>query len=137
MTLRLEYCCTKAEMKEAESLHECEHYGRGSKWRVRLKFFGIVALAAPLLYFRFRREIAPEDRVWFVALVVVVYIAIVLFRRMTRQKTDQVVRLEVSEKEVVLNNSKGRTTILWSGFSQCLESANLFVLLDRPKALLY
>jgi len=137
LKFQLEYSCTDAEMKEAEALQLRQHYGGGSKWRTRLVLFGILALAIAALYIRFKREIAPRDRFWFIALVVVVYIALLIFKRVTRRKTDGVVRLEVSEREVVFNSDNGRTAMLWSAFSRCLESPNLFVLVDRPKTILY
>jgi hypothetical protein len=54
-----------------------------------------------------------------------------------RRKANRLVRLEVSERELVFNNGNGRTAMQWSAFSQCIESPNLFVLVDRPKAILF
>jgi hypothetical protein len=137
MTLQLEYTCTEAEMKEAQSLNLHRQCGGGPKWRSRFIFYAFVGVIAALVYLRFKMEIAPKDRLWFVALVVVVFIALQFFKRMTRQKADKLVRLEVSEREVVFITGAGRTVMPWSAFSQCLESPTLFALLDRPKHLLY
>jgi hypothetical protein len=43
--VHLEYRCTEAEMKEAQSLHLQHHVGGGSKWRAQAALFGILALA--------------------------------------------------------------------------------------------
>lgn len=83
------------------------------------------------------KTIEAADREWFAALAVVIFFAFFIFKRMTRRKSDDLVRLEVSDRELVFNGRNGRTALLWSGFSQCLESPNLFVLLDRPKTILY
>jgi hypothetical protein len=137
MTLQLEYSCTEAELKEAQSLHLLQRYGGGSKWRARLAQFGILVAVIAVICFRFTTEIERKDRLWFVALAVVIYIALLAFKRKTKRKPDQIVRLEVSEHEVVFNNGNARTSMPWSAFSQCLESPNLFALLDRRKAILY
>jgi len=49
--------------------------------RSRIIFYLFVAVIAALVYLRFKMEIAPEDRLWFVALVVVVFIALQFFKR--------------------------------------------------------
>jgi membrane protein implicated in regulation of membrane protease activity len=99
--------------------------------------FGLLVLAGAAVYSRFKREVATEDRARFIALVVVVYVAVLVFKRMTRRKTGGLVRLEVSERELVFREGNGRTEMLWSAFSRCLESPNLFVLVNRPKTILY
>ena len=135
--LQLEYSCTDADLKEAQTLQLRQHYGGGSKWRAHLVQFGFLVLAGAAVYFRFKHEVAPEDRPWFIALVVVLCVAFLIFKRLTHRKTDGLVRLEASEREVVFHDGKGRAEILWSGFSQCIESPNLFVLVNRPKTILY
>ncbi|HEY5913651.1 MAG TPA: YcxB family protein [Verrucomicrobiae bacterium] len=137
MTLQLEYSCTEAELKEAKVLQERQVYGRGSKWRARLVLFGLLALVLGGAYLRFKREMTPRERVWFVGMVVVIFVVLRIFQRITRRKTNGPVRLEFSEREVVIHGGGGRSAILWSGFSQCLESPNLFVLVDRTKAVLF
>ncbi len=137
MMLQLEYTCTEAELKEAQSLDLHRQCGSGPKWRSGVVYYAFIAFIATLVYLRFKMEIAPKDRLWFIALVVVIFIALQIFKGMTRRKTDQLVRLEVSEREVVFNSGNGHTALSWSAFSQCLESPNLYVLLDRPKLILY
>ena len=137
VNLQLEYSCTDAELKEAKTLQLRQHYGGGSKWRAQLVQYGFLVLAGAAVYFRFKREVATEDRAWFIALVVVVYVAVLIFKRMTRRKTGGLVRLEASERELTFRDGNGRTEMLWSAFSRCLESPNLFVLVNRPKTILY
>jgi len=137
MTLQLEYNCTEAEMKEAQSLNLHRQCGGGPKWRSRLAFYAFVAVAAALLYLRFKMEIAPKDRLWFIALVVMAFIALQFFKRFMRAKSHQTTRLELSDRELVFNTGNGRAAMPWSAFSQCLESPTLFVLLDRPKQIFW
>lgn len=137
MKLQLEYTCTDADLKEAKALQLRQRYGGGSKWRTQIVLWSFLLLAAGALYFRFTHEIQPNDRPWFIALVVIVYVFFLIFKRMTRRKTGRSVRLEISERELVFNGENGHTSMLWSAFSQCLESPNLFVLVDRPKAIVY
>src|SRR6266498_683440 len=99
--LQLEYICTEAEMREAQSLHERQHYGGGSKWRARLALYGLLALSVVPFYFRFRTEIEAKDRPWFIALVVVIFVGVLGLKRVTRRKSDQPTRLKVSERELV------------------------------------
>ncbi|HXI68906.1 MAG TPA: YcxB family protein [Verrucomicrobiae bacterium] len=137
MTLQLEYTCTEAEMKEAQSLNLQRQCGGGPKWRSQVIYWAFIAVVAVLVYLRFKMEIAPEDRTWFIALVVVVFIALQLFKRKTRRKLDEPARLEISERELVFTGSNGRTVMPWSAFSQCLESPALFVLINRARTILW
>src|SRR5262245_20281693 len=133
MKLQLEYSCTETETKEAESLHSQQKFGGAPKWVSRLVSYASLMLIAAGLYFRFRRRIAPEDRLWFIALALVVFIALLIVKRFTRAKSDQTIRLEISERELVFINSGSRTAMPWSAFSQCFESPTVFALLDRPR----
>lgn len=137
MTLQLEYQCTDAERKEAQSLNTHQQYGGGPKWRSALVQWLVITVLAVLVFLRFKMEIAAKDRIWFIALVVVVFIALQFFKRLNRTKTEGTIRLEVSERGLVLNGGSGRSELLWSAFSQCIESPNLFVMLDRPKLVLF
>lgn len=137
MTLQLEYTCTEAEVKAAQALHLRQHYGGGSKWRTRLILFGILVFTLAVGWLRFKTEVAPEDRWWFVTLVIVIFFAVLFFQRMAGRKRDKPTRLEISEREAVFIGSNGRTTMPWSAFGQCLESPALFVLINRPKTILW
>jgi len=138
MNLKLEYICTEAELKEAQKLNLHGQYGGGSKskWRGLAAYWGFIALAAVGLYFRFKTEIAPKDRWWFIMLVVVIFIALQFFKRLTKRKSDIPVQVEISESGVVFVGT-GRATMAWSAFSGCLESPTVFVLVSRSKTILY
>ena len=136
MTLKLEYSCTETELKEAQMLNSRQVYGGGSKWRARAAYWAFIALAAVALFYRFKTEIAPKDRWWFITLVVVILVALQIFKRMTRSKTGGAVQLEVSESGLVFRGG-GHTTMAWTAFSGCLESPALFVLVSRSKSNLY
>jgi hypothetical protein len=141
MTLQIEYSCTEVEMKEAQAFHLRQHYGRGSQWRARLVIFGLVAIAIGVEALRFFTEIAPRDRVRFLLLLLLVFAIVIpalrILKRLTRHRTRPLVRLEASEHQVVFTTEHGRNAIQWSAFGQCIESPNLFVLLDRPKRVLF
>jgi len=137
VTLKLQYRCTEGERKEAKKLQEYDFYGRGSRWRGRLVLGALLAIAAFGYALRFQREVAPEHKPWFVGLCAVIFLAIVIFKRITRQKIEDDAQLEISEREVTMGAGEGKTVIQWSGFSQCLESPNLFVLVNRSKTVLF
>jgi len=137
MNLQVEYSCTETETKEARSLHSHQQLGGGPKWRSQLISYALLVFVAGGLFFRFKREIAPEDRLWLIALATIVFIGLLVIQRFTRPKSDQAIRLEISERELVFINSGNRTAIPWSAFSKCLESPTVFALLDRSKQLLY
>src|SRR5262245_51653472 len=131
-TLQLEYTCTAAELKEAQELNLHRH----CKWRSRVINFGLIAFIAVALYFKFKTQIEPKDRIWFVGIVIVVFVALQILKRKVQRPANDRLRLEVSEQELVFNSSTGRVVRPWPTFSQCLESPTLFVLLDRTKHLL-
>jgi hypothetical protein len=45
-------------------------------------------------------------------------------------------KVEVSEKDFAILGPAAKVTMPWTAFSECLESTDLFVLLDRPKGML-
>jgi hypothetical protein len=137
MNLQLEYSCTKAEMEEAQSLQLQQQCGGGPKWRSRLILYSSLALGVALIYIRFKTEVPPADRLWVIALAVVVFITVLLVQRFTRTKSAEVIRLEISESELVFNNGSNRTATSWSAFSKSFESPTVFALLDRPGKLLF
>jgi hypothetical protein len=130
--LRLEYACTNAEMDQAQSLVLRKQLGGGSKWRTRLV---LILLSVGVLlggYFRFR-EIPPTYRVLILATAIAGSVLLVFFQRRLRKTVRDTTKLEISETELAVLGSASRVTMPWSAFSQCLESTDLFVLLDRPK----
>jgi YcxB-like protein len=145
ITLKTEYICTEAELKEAKTLNLQRQFGGGPKWRSTLFYLLFVGLLVVFLagdvLLRVKMEILPKDRFWFIGLFitlfVVVFTTMMYFKRKTRRKQDQPVRLQISEQELSFNGGNGQLTMPWSAFGQCLESESLFVLLDKPKRLLF
>lgn len=136
MTIQLEYSCTEQDLKEAKALGERESFGGGPRWRSTLVMLVVLVVVGTGLFFRFKAEIAPKDRPWFIALVVVIFAAVSYFNKKTRAKTGDIVRLEISERAIIFNGENSRTEMLWSGFSKCLETPNLFALLDNSKSVM-
>ena len=136
LPLKLEYICTDAELKEAQSLSLRQQLGGGSRWRTLLVLFVILAGVLTLLYFQFKTEIAPQYRPYFLVLVGVAFAFFFFKQRQVRKQPDLPTRLEVSEHGITILNDTTRIDVHWSGFSQCLESPNLFVLVDKPKRFL-
>jgi hypothetical protein len=133
-TLHLEYQCTEAEMKEARELQLRKQVGGGSKWRTRAIL--LLTLVAMLLggYFKLRREVAPANRPYVIAGFVVLCTFIYLVRKRLFKRGGLVpIRLEVSGTGFTIQASGSNVTMPWTAFSECLESPELFVLVDRPK----
>jgi uncharacterized membrane protein YidH (DUF202 family) len=131
--LQLEYICTDAEMQEAQSLNTRQQLGKGSRVRTYLVLFGILAFVLGLAYLQMRTEIAPQYRPWFLAFIAVVFVVLVFKRKLTRKGAKRPVNIELTDREVTIINDNARSSTQWSGFGQCLESPNLFVLVDKTK----
>jgi hypothetical protein len=136
-TLHLEYTCTGAEMEEAQSLSLRKHIGRGSKWLTRLVLFGLLLLMLVGFYFQTQREVSPVFRPYMYAGVFVVSIIVFLWQRRIRNRPRVSSRVEVTTADFTVLTGDSKVTVPWSAFSDCLESPNLFVLLDRPKGMLF
>ena len=136
-SLALEYACTAAERREAEELNLHRQLGRGSKWRTYLILFGMLGGMLLALYFQIAREVSSGRRPYVFAALLVLCFAIVFWRRRPRGNPPVTTRLEISENEVAIHSSESKVTMPWSAFSKVLESPNLFVLLDRPKGILW
>jgi YcxB-like protein len=135
--LTLEYACTEAERREAEELNLHRQLGRGSKWRTFLILFVMLGGMLLALYFKIARDVSPARRPYVFAALLVLCFVIVLWRRRARGDRPVPIRLEISENEVAIHSSESKVTVPWSAFGQVLESPNLFVLLDRPKGILW
>ncbi|HTV42550.1 MAG TPA: YcxB family protein [Candidatus Sulfotelmatobacter sp.] len=131
--LQLEYAVTDAEMREAKSLDLRRYLGKGSRTRTLLLLFTFFGALLTLAYFQVRTVVLPKYQplalAGFVALVCFLYYLQIRKRERTRKAT----KIEITEREINFNNEASRFSMLWSGFSQCMESPNLFVLLDQPK----
>src|SRR5262249_16316891 len=57
--------------------------------------------------------------------------------RKARKTVPATAKLEISETELAIVGPASRVAAPWSAFSQCLESPELFVLLDRPKKVIF
>lgn len=135
--LRLEYASTKAEREEAESLSLRHQLGGGSKWLTWFVLLAMVCAMLGLFYVQIVREVSPKHRPYVVAGLLVLIAAIFLFKRRVRKKGHSIAsQLEISEKEVAILSPESRVAFPWSAFSKCLESPNIFVLVDRPKTTL-
>jgi YcxB-like protein len=133
---QLEYNCSKAEIKEAESLNQHYKMGGGPKWRsgllIYLAFGGIILVA----YYRVRYEFSPEEQWLCIPVAVVVFITLRIIKRQNSKNATKSTRMEVSEQGLTTIAGDKRALTRWSGFGKCLESPNLFVLLDLSERLL-
>ena len=135
-TLRLEYTCTKADIEEAETLNLRKRLGGGSKWRTRVVLFALVALMAVEFYVRILRDLQREYWILAVAGVAGLTMVVMLVTRKWRDKPRTATNVEVTAADFSILGPNSKVTMPWSAFSECLESPNLFVLVDRPKATL-
>ena len=133
--LRLEYACTWAEIDQARSLQLRKQLGNGSKWRTNSVM--VVALVGIVLggWFRFR-EVPEGKRALMLAAIVGGSVLFTAFRRKLRKAGGDLTQVEISEAGVTILNGDSRVVMPWSTFGECLESAELFVLADRPKHML-
>jgi len=123
-------------MSEAQSLNLRRRFGRGSRARTLLVLFSILGGLLLLVYLRIRTEIAPKYQPLVLAGAGALFLIFHFGMRNSRKKPRQTARLEISDAGVAFNNPDSRVTMPWSGFSQCLESPTVFVLLDRPQGML-
>ncbi len=135
--LKLEYVLTDVELKKAQSLQLREHYTGKSGWRSWAILLGIMAAFLCLCYFRIRDQVAPKYQPWFLLGVAGFLLLLHFGIRDSGRKNKQTIRLEISELELIFTDSTGRTASLWSAFAECLESAELFVLVNRAKTVIY
>jgi Ca2+/Na+ antiporter len=131
--LLLEYICTDAEMREAQSLNTRQQFGKGSRVRTHLVLFGMLVFVLGLAYLQMRTEIAPQYRPWFLVLIAVVFVFFFFKNRFARKRPKKSARFELSDREVTIVNDGARVSTQWSGFGECIESPNLFVLVDKTK----
>ena len=130
--LKLEYVCTHAEMDQAQSLNDRKQLGGGSKWRTRVVFFAVLVGMLLGAWFRFR-EIPEGYRALMLAAIVGGSLLFVFWKRRYRKTDSQTTQLEVSERDITILSGDSKIVLPWSAFRDCLESPDLFVLLDRPR----
>ncbi len=135
-TLRLEYTCTDADMEQARALVLRNRLGGGSKWRT---YFVLLVVGVGMLlgaWFRFR-EIPETYRALLLAAVAAGSVLFVFLQQKFRKSTREPTTLEISDADLTFHHADSKGVIPWASFGECLESPNLFVLLDRPKKTMY
>src|SRR6266478_3044054 len=134
--LRLEYACTKAEMEQAQSLILRKQLGGGSKWRTWLVL--LVLLGGVLLgfYFQVRHDVPRTCRPFIFPVMLGLIVVLALWKYKSRGGPPATTRVEVSATDFTILGPDSKVTMPWSAFGECLESPDLFVLLDRPRAAL-
>jgi len=134
--LHLEYACTRAERDEAQTLNLRQRLGRGSKWRTWLVLLLVVVGMALDLYFRMLKDIRLAYWPWIIGGVLGLAGIVFFIKRKLLDRISGTARLDVSETDITVLNAASNVSIPWSAFMQCIESPNLFVLVDRPKTTL-
>jgi hypothetical protein len=135
-SLILEFACTDAEKKQAQSLHLQRQVGGGSKLLTTVVL--LLLLTGMLLGFAFRvqREVASAHRPYVYAAAVGFSLLAWVWIRRSRASTPAEMKLEVSDDALSIVGSGGAVRMPWSAFGQLLESPDLFVLVDRPRTTL-
>ena len=136
-SIQLEYACTEAERNEAQSLQFRKALAGGSRWRAQLILWGTLAVGLTVLYFQIRLMVSPKYQPLIYVGLLLLFVGLIVRRRYFTLKAADPVRLVLSEQGVMINSDHSQVTLPWSAFSQCLESPNLFVLVDRPKVILF
>jgi len=133
--LHLEYACTNAEQDQARTLALRKQVGGGSKWRTRVVL--LLVLVGTLLALWFETRAIPVGyRALIIAAIVVGSCVFTYCKRKLRRSAPGSTKLDISEKGLAILGPAARVAMPWSAFSQCLESSDLFVLLDQPKEML-
>ncbi len=136
--LQLQFTCSAAEKQEAQSLGLRQQLGRGSKW-VTLSVLGLVLIVALSLFcFMIRYEVSPAYRPYVLVGTVAVFIFFFFRNRraLRRSTRGPECNIEVSDTGLTMISGSAKVSSPWSAFSACLESPNLFVLVDRAKTVL-
>ena len=134
--LRLEYTCSDREREQAQTLSLRKRLGGGSKWRTRLVL--LLVLVGMLLgaWFRFT-EIQPAYRALMIAAVVAASVLFVFCKGKLGKRDPLPTKVEVSETGFTVLGSGSIVAMPWSVFWECLESTDLFVLVDRSKSTVF
>jgi len=137
--LHLEYACTAAELEEAESLNLRRQLGGGSKWLTWLVLGLLLAGGLYVFNLQIGRSLPATYRplAWVGLLGLFAFFHFrnrqAIKKRTTNPKLTQV---ELSETEITFVEGNAKSVKPWSAFSQCIESKNLFLLVDQNKTLL-
>lgn len=136
MPLHLEYACTVAELEEAESLSLRKQLGGGSKWLTWLVLGVMLAAGLAALHFIIIHRLAAAYRpfAWAGFILLVLFIHFKNRReKVNRATRAELAKVELSENEITFGEEGAKLVRPWSSFTQCLESKNLFLLLDKNK----
>ena len=136
-TLQLEYTCTKAERSEAQSLALRKNIGRGSRTLTLVVLFGVVIFVGAAFCFEIQTQTPRALRPYIYIAVFVLFVFFFLKNRKALARSADKTRLEVTDSEFTIVGPNTRLAMVWSSFSDCIESSDLFVLIDRTKAVLF
>lgn len=134
--LKLEFTCTDAEIREAKSLNLRQELGRGSGVRAQMTLFAILILVVALGYFQLREMFGMRYWPWMLAAFGVIFFFFYYQQIRVRKKPKKPAKVELTENGIVFSGDNIQISHSWAGFAQCLESPNLFVLVDKPKSIL-
>jgi len=139
---QLEYHCTAADSEEAQALFISHPDRRFLKWRTRiLEYVPSFCFLAVLIFSIITRRL-PKALIVVLGIALPIAIALVVWKKLNAsRKNPELLRLIVSVQGLAFasgsSDTTGTATKSWSSFGQCLESPNLFVLIDRPGMLLF
>jgi hypothetical protein len=134
--LKLDYICTPAERSEAQTLGLRQQLGGGSKWRTWVVLLVMLIGVLLAFYFEVRRDLSDPFLPYVLGGAFLFACGVIIWKSRTRRGPSTVNQVEISDEAVTVVMGNVRLTTPWAAFSDCLESPNLFVLVDRPKTLL-
>jgi hypothetical protein len=135
-SLQLEYSCTKAEMQEAQTLSLRKQIGGGSRWRTLAVLFLVLVGVLAGLYFQIRSAVSDPYGLYVFGGALLFATVFVLWKNKKRKGPTLTNKVELSEQALSVVMGETKISSPWSAFSDLIESPNLFVLVDRPKATL-
>lgn len=135
--LQIEYACTQSEYQAAILLQSSDQSNRPTKRRFFVFRIALMVGFLALVYLRIKDNVPNKYLPWYlVGFGAFIYILVFLIR--DKPKGDErTVRLEISKEEIVSSTDMNRVTMFWSSFERLIESAELFVLVDRHRTTLH
>jgi hypothetical protein len=131
--LQLEYACTLAEMREAESLSLRQQLGGGSKRKTLVVLFVILGALLVLGYFMLKMEVPQAYRPHAVAGFIVLCFVFFVWKRRSQKQPSHLARIEISEEGISSGESNPRIFLAWPGLTQFFESPTIFAMVDQTK----
>ncbi|MCX5662222.1 MAG: YcxB family protein [Planctomycetota bacterium] len=132
--IKLAFACTPDEVVEAQTLGIRQELGNGSTVVTRIKLFGLLALVLWIAWKGMLSRMTPIEQAGICALMIVAFCFFHLQqRRMRAAMGSMTFSLELTGRGIRVRDDEASAEWQWGGFSQRIESDNLFVFQGRTR----